>query len=228
MNDLVIFDCDGVLVDSEILAAEVLSAELAVFGVSISPDEVLRGFVGLDERATFARIEERYGVVLPNDFASRCATSLRDAFGARLRPMQGIQHLLAHLAVPYCVASNSSHQRLRVTFASTGLAPFVEGRVFSADDVARGKPAPDLFLHAAARMGARPENCMVIEDSITGVQAARSAGMSCIGFCGGSHFRHGHDLRLAFYGAEAIARSHDELFGLLPVVEPLVRAGARR
>ena len=177
MIELVIFDCDGVLVDSELLASRVKADQLQALGIAMSADEVTQALVGLDSVAARQLLEARHGVPVPADFDARYNELLEAAFRLELQPIAGVHHLLSRLEQPYCVASNSSHPRLVHTFASTGLTRAVAGRVFSADDVARGKPAPDLFLHAAAAMGGvPPDRCLVIEDSVTGVAAARAAG----------------------------------------------------
>lgn len=210
--DLIIFDCDGVLVDSEILAAQVLSETLESAGLSMPVETALSAFVGLDARATRSKLEAMHAVPMPADFEESLASRLNEAFERRLKPIEGIVDLLRSLDCLYCVASNSGHDRLRTSFAATGLSPLVAGRVFSADDVAQGKPAPDLFLHAARTMGRiSPERCLVIEDSVTGVTAARAAGMRVIGFCGASHIRPGHDQHLLALGAEHICTAHHQI-----------------
>lgn len=212
MIDLIIFDCDGVLVDSEILAAQVTAEVLEEIGWPISVETVLTELVGLDAPAARLRLDAIQGAALPVDFEERVAQSLAEGFRTRLQVIQGVAALLRGLQQPYCVASNSGRERLRHTFAVTGLAPLVAGRVFSADDVAQGKPAPDLFLHAAQTMGDIPaERCLVIEDSVTGVTAARAAGMRVIGFCGASHIRSGHDRMLLSLGAEQILTAHSQI-----------------
>ncbi|WP_181257223.1 HAD family hydrolase [Pseudaminobacter soli (ex Li et al. 2025)] len=215
MIDLVIFDCDGVLVDSEILAAQVTCQTLDAIGLTMSVEDTISSLVGLDAMAARRKLETIHGVPLPVDFEARLAERLDHAFNTQLKPIAGIAELLRGLDQPYCVASNSGRERLRCTFAATGLAPLVEGRVFSADDVARGKPAPDLFLYAAKTMGGvPPERCLVIEDSVTGVTAARAAGMRVIGFCGGGHILPGHDQRLLSLGADRIMTDHYQLAAL--------------
>ncbi|WP_239025058.1 HAD family hydrolase [Rhodoligotrophos defluvii] len=212
MTDLVIFDCDGVLVDSEVIAARVIAENLADLGIVVDPEYVLTGFIGLDAAGTRRRIEADHGIVLAPEFDVEGGERLAHAFRTELQPVAGILALLQNLDRPFCVASNSGHERLAQSFAATGLSEFLRGRVFSADDVARGKPAPDLFLHAARQMGnVAPSRCLVIEDSSTGVQAARAAGMRVIGFCGGGHIRPGHAERLLAGGAEQIVASHAEL-----------------
>lgn len=216
MPKLVIFDCDGVLVDSEMLATEVLSEALATAGFALSAEDALRLLVGLDAPAQRRLLETRFARPLPHDFEAGLLDRLNRAFLTRLLPLPGIETLVAGLVQPWCVASNSGHDRLTRTFAATGLSQRMAGRIFSADDVANGKPAPDLFLYAAARMGGfAASDCLVIEDSITGVTAARAAGMRVIGFCGGSHIRAGHSERLLSLGAEAIVTSHRDLAALL-------------
>ncbi|HWK64045.1 MAG TPA: HAD family hydrolase [Rhizobiaceae bacterium] len=216
MIELVIFDCDGVLVDSEILACEVICQTLDDSGLAMSVDVALAALVGLDATAGRRKLEAIHGVSLPADFEASLAERLDRAFTTQLKPIAGVAELLRALDRPYCVASNSGHERLRSTFSATGLAPLVQGRVFSADDVARGKPAPDLFLHAAKTMGGfPPERCLVVEDSVTGVTAARAAGMRVIGFCGGGHILPGHDQRLLSLGADCVLTGYDQ-FAYLP------------
>lgn len=216
--DLVIFDCDGVLVDSEILAVRVTVALLEELGVRMSCEETLEAFMSLGPNAARKQIEIENGITLPGNFREATARRMKEVFPSELRPIAGIENILSRLSLPYCVASNSSHARLRQTFEIIGFTPFFEGRVFSAEDVARGKPAPDLFLHAASRMGGvDPSRCLVIEDSTTGVTAARVAGMRVIGFCGGGHIRDGHDRRLLELGAEWVARDCEALSQILPL-----------
>lgn len=218
MIELVIFDCDGVLVDSEILAAQVMSEALGAVGMPMKAEECLAAFIGLDAPATRRKLETVYGATLPSDFDALVIEKLDIAFQTRLKTLPGVATLIDGLTRPYCVASNSSHERLRRAFAVTGLAPLVEGRVFSADDVQHGKPAPDLFLHAARSMGGfAPNQCLVIEDSVTGVTAARAAGMRVVGFCGGGHIRPGHAERLLSLGAEWIVTDHRDLAVLPPL-----------
>ncbi|WP_378946123.1 HAD family hydrolase [Mesorhizobium sp. ANAO-SY3R2] len=210
------------LVDSEILAAQVTSDTLHSLGLTMSAEEALVALVGLDEAAARRKLEEIHGADLPAAFEAEMATRLDHAFNTQLQPIAGIADLLEGLRLPFCVASNSTHERLRRTFAVTGLAPLVEGRVFSADDVKRGKPAPDLFLLAAKTMGGfDPSRCLVIEDSLTGVTAARAAGMHVIGFCGGGHILPGHDQRLRALGADPILTHHHQIAAHPWLADPL-------
>jgi HAD superfamily hydrolase (TIGR01509 family) len=185
MNEtrLVIFDCDGVLVDSEPLANAVLHAELRRLGVELTLAESTALFTGLSLRSCLAIIEDRLGGPPPREFMPRLRAGVIESFRRDLRAVPGVGDVLMALKPPRCVASSGSHEKIRFSLGLTGLDGFFDdARIFSADDVARGKPAPDLFLHAAHRMGAEPAACVVIEDSDPGVEAARAAGMRVLGF----------------------------------------------
>jgi HAD superfamily hydrolase (TIGR01509 family) len=181
---LVIFDCDGVLVDSERLAVRVEVAVLAELGWPLSEAEVIERFMGRTPAFMAAAIRERLGRGLPDDWRDRFDRGYRAAFDAELAPVDGVVEALDRITTPTCVASSSSHDTLRRTLGLTGLYQRFEGRIFSAGEVAEGKPAPDLFLHAAARLGAEPSACAVVEDSHYGVEAARAAGMRAFGYTG--------------------------------------------
>lgn len=185
--DLVIFDCDGVLIDSEIISARMLVAELARLGVAIDLDYVASHFLGRSYPVVVDQIRREFGLTLPPGFEDTYRTALLAAFEAELRPMQGAAKTLAALAVPWCVATSSSPRRAAQSLRLTGFGHLVGPRLFTASQVARGKPAPDLFLHAAATMGAAPTRTLVIEDSEMGLRAARAAGMIAWRFTGGSH-----------------------------------------
>ncbi|MFJ6443053.1 HAD family hydrolase [Streptomyces sp. NPDC091649] len=184
--ELVIFDNDGVLVDSEPLANTVLSGYLTELGHPTSYDESLRDYMGSAVHRVHDLVEERTGQKLPEDFDSTLNTRTFAAFQRELVAVDGVEQLLGKLVadgVDYCVASSGSHERIRVAHRRTGLDQwFEEEWIFSSEDVGRGKPAPDLFLYAAERMGVAPERCVVIEDSPLGVEAARAAGMDVYGF----------------------------------------------
>ena len=182
---LVIFDCDGVLVDSERLAVRVEAAVLAELGWPMSQAEVIERFMGRSQAVMLQAILDRLGDRLPGDWQERLDRRYREAFDAELAPVDGVVEALDRIATPTCVASGGSHQMLRHQLRLTGLYERFEGRIFSATEVAEGKPAPDLFLHAAARLGAEPAACAVVEDSRYGVQAARAAGMRAFGYTGG-------------------------------------------
>ncbi|MGW0118088.1 HAD family hydrolase [Streptomyces sp. NPDC003327] len=183
--ELVIFDCDGVLVDSERIYCRVDRDVFASLGAEFTEAEVIEHFVGSSHEALTAILEQRIGRPLEADWHAPYRRLYEDALDAELTAVEGVAEVLDALAVPYCLASNGSHRSIRGNLARTGLLDRFEGRMFSARDVARGKPAPDLFLHAAAAMGVPPERCAVVEDSPYGVEAARAAGMRAYGYCGG-------------------------------------------
>lgn len=184
--ELVVFDNDGVLVDSEPISNRLLAAYLTELGHPTSYDESLRDYMGAAMHRVHDLVRERTGRRLPEDFDDVFHERVFAAFRRDLEPVPGAVDVLEKLSadgVRYCVASSGSHERIRVGHRTTGLDPwFDDGRIFSSEDVGRGKPAPDLFLHAAERMGVRPEKCVVIEDSALGVQAAVAAGMDVYGF----------------------------------------------
>jgi HAD superfamily hydrolase (TIGR01509 family) len=183
--ELVIFDCDGVLVDSERLAVRVEAALLGELGWPLSQAEVIERFMGRSQAFMLEAIQERLGEDLPDGWQELLDRRYRAAYEAELTPVDGVVEALDRIAIPTCVASGGSHETLRHTLGLTGLYERFQGRIFSATEVAEGKPAPDLFLHAAARLGAEPAACAVVEDSRYGVQAARAAGMLAFGYTGG-------------------------------------------
>jgi len=185
MTRLVIFDCDGVLVDSEPLAVRIDVEMLAEVGLTMSAEEVIERFVGRSPEVILAETEARLGHAVPDGWFDRGEARLRRAYATELRPVRGIAEALEAIADPVCVASSSAHDNIRFKLELTGLYERFAGHIFSASEVANGKPAPDLFLHAASRMGATPADCVVVEDSRYGVQAARAAGMDVFGYAGG-------------------------------------------
>ncbi|MFE0508337.1 HAD family hydrolase [Streptomyces sp. NPDC058964] len=184
--DLVIFDNDGVLVDSEPISNRLLAAHLTELGHPTSYEDSIRDYMGSAMHRIHELVLERTGQRLPEDFDDVFHARVFAAFERELRPVAGVADVLEKLTadgVPYCVASSGSHERIRVGHRTTGLDRwFEESRIFSSQDVGRGKPAPDLFLYAAERMGVAPERCVVVEDSPLGVQAAVAAGMDVCGF----------------------------------------------
>jgi beta-phosphoglucomutase-like phosphatase (HAD superfamily) len=192
LPDLVIFDCDGVLVDSEIIAIGVLAECLNEAGVLLNVEQTMAYGVGKGAAAVATAIKTDFGIALPANFFEDMGARIIAAYPGKLRPMNGIPELLAALNLRRCVASNSPIDRVRQALTTTGLMPYLEPHLYSAAMVARGKPAPDLFLHAAEQQGVQPERCLVIEDSLSGVAAALAAGMPVIGFIGGGHCRPGH------------------------------------
>ena len=185
--DLVIFDCDGVLVDSELLSCQCLSETLGGIGVEVSVEDALKLFLGRSTAAVTQYCADR-GYPVPVTFLPELKLRVRESFRRALKPIPGIGALLSALKAPTCVASSSDLERVALSLALTGLAEHFGNRLYTAQMVARGKPAPDLFLYAAAQMKAVPVKTLVIEDSISGVAAAKAAGMTVWGFVGGSHY----------------------------------------
>jgi HAD superfamily hydrolase (TIGR01509 family) len=185
MTELVIFDCDGVLVDSEPISIRIDVEMFAEVGMTVSEQEVIERFVGRAPEELARAVEEQLGHPPPDDWEERGERRLRHAFEAELQPVAGIREALERISLPVCVASSSPPERLRFKLELTGLYERFAGRIFSAAEVANGKPAPDLFLHAARRLGFEPAGCVVVEDSRYGVQAARAAGMDVLGYAGG-------------------------------------------
>jgi HAD superfamily hydrolase (TIGR01509 family) len=196
--DLIVFDCDGVLIDSEMLSCRCLSELLCQHGFNIDLPGVFEHFLG----RSFSVVEERYrmefGRPLESGFREALSLALRERFSRDLRPIPGVIAVLDGLRTPFCVASSSDRDRLSFSLAVTKLSAFFGDRVFSSDQVARGKPAPDLFLHAAEQMECDPSATLVVEDSVHGVRAGKAAGMVVWGFVGGSHHveRNGAELLL--------------------------------
>ncbi len=201
---MVIFDCNGVLVDSETLATQVLSDEFARAGFSLTPDIVARYFTGRQLADVAQDVEAAAGRPLPCDFVARAGDAVLQRLCADVRATAHAAQALAWLRGPKCVASSSSLERIRATLETTGLIRFFDPHLFSAAQVSRGKPAPDLFLHVARRMGVEPRNCIVVEDSPVGVSAAVRAGMRAIGFVGGSHVGSRLGEHLRSLGASAV------------------------
>lgn len=182
--ELVVFDCDGVLVDSERLAVAVESRLLGELGWALTEDEVLDRFVGRSDAYMLAEIERALARPVP-EWSELYIERLHAAFHAELTAVEGIAEALDELDLPSCIASSGTHEKMRLTLGLTGLLDRFDGRIFSASEVEHGKPAPDLFLHAAERSGVAPERCVVVEDSRSGVEAARAAGMRSFGYAGG-------------------------------------------
>jgi len=181
---LVIFDCDGVLVDSEPIANRVLAEHLTAAGYPTTTEESVERYMGGSFAAMADDVRSRFGGVLRPEFAERYHADLYAAFDGELLAVAGIASVVDGLGLPTCVASSGTSERIRRVLGVTGLLPRFEGRIFSAVEVERGKPAPDLFLHAAARMGVAPARCAVVEDSPRGVAAGVAAGMAVLGYAG--------------------------------------------
>ncbi len=214
--ELVIFDLDGVLVDSEPISARVTAAALREAGIEIPAAEICDRFLGVGTAAMLRVIEAEHRCRLPATFPETLRARILQAFEDELEPVAGVQPLLDALAVDRCVASSSHPERIRRSLELAGLLERLNPHLFSATMVSVGKPAPDLFLLAAARMSADPARCLVVEDSEVGIRAAKAAGMTAFGFTGASHVRpESHALRLQAAGADAIFAEMPALAGLL-------------
>ena len=212
MIDLVIFDMDGVLVDSEWLMARVWSDQLGRHDVDIPPRTLIDRFAGQTDMSMADVIAAESGKSLPKDILNQIRIAARARLGSELEALDGVDALLETLTHLRCVCSNSAPDRIRQSLSVTGLdRHFPEEHLFSAADVPRPKPAPDLHLHAASVLSIDPARAVVIEDSATGVAAARAAGMRVIGFTGATHIGDGHDQKLLSAGAESICRHMSEI-----------------
>lgn len=189
MFDLVIFDCDGVILDSEIISATMLIEELAKLGVNIDLAYVARHFLGRSYPTVMETIRREFHLALPPVFEDNYRARLLEAFETKLKVMPHVTDVIASLRLPFCIATSSSPMRAAKSLAMVGLGHLAGPYLFTSTMVAKGKPAPDLFLYAAAQMGVDPARCLVIEDSLTGVRAARAAGMVVWRFTGGSHLK---------------------------------------
>ena len=201
---MLIFDCNGVLVDSEAIAATVASQELARVGFSVAPEIVARFFAGRRPTDMLAELEKATERKLPPHFATTLASATLQRLKQDLRATAHVAHALTWLRGPKCVASSSSLDRVRTCLEATGLLKYFDPYLFSANDVALGKPAPDLFIHVAKKMRVKPGDCIVVEDSPAGVSAAHAAGMVPIGFIGGSHTSPSLGAHLTSAGARAV------------------------
>jgi HAD superfamily hydrolase (TIGR01509 family) len=207
---LIIFDCDGVLVDSEVLSCGCLSDILARHGVELGVNEALELFVG----RSIVAVRQHYGALgrlLPDEFSTELKVRVRETFAASLLPIDGVDAVLNGLRLPICVASSSDLDRVGFSLARTGLAGYFGDRLYTSQMVQHGKPAPDLFLHAAAAMHIDPQRTLVIEDSASGVKAGKAAGMTVWGFVGGSHYasRDGRAILQAAGADRVFARMSD-------------------
>ena len=185
-----IFDCDGVLVDNEVISVKVDQMVLAELGWMISEEEVIDRFVGRSHAHFLEVVEEHLGRKLPDDWEDAYQHLYRQALARDLQLVNGIAEALEKIDLPMCVASNGSHSKMEFTLKRAGLWSRFESRIFSAADVSQGKPAPDLFLHAASTLGFNPADCIVVEDSWAGVTAAIAADMKVIAYTGGITAQH--------------------------------------
>jgi HAD superfamily hydrolase (TIGR01509 family) len=218
--DLVIFDCDGVLVDSEALACVVHADVLTQHGYPITADQVHERFLGRSAREARFEVEAEMGRTLPDDYTAQLKATIDQVFGAKLQPIPHIAETLTKLTQRICVASSGTPTRIRSSLGTTQLIHYFGEHLFSALQVDRGKPAPDLFLFAAAQMGVAPERCVVIEDSIPGVTAGVAAGMTVFGYHGGSHCSPASAEGLRAVGATLVFDDMRQLPGLIAAVAP--------
>jgi HAD superfamily hydrolase (TIGR01509 family) len=202
--DLIIFDCDGVLLESEIISCSTDAVELTKAGFPYTTEEVCEQFLGKSLKSMLATIEADHGKPLPNGFSDHLKRCNKERFEQKLVAVDGIEQVLDGLALPFCVASSSDVARLNHSLGLVGLHGRFAPHIYSADHVENAKPAPDLFLHAASCMGAVPDRCLVIEDSLAGVAAGLAAGMAVLGFHGGAHCPAGHGDRLTKAGTHRI------------------------
>ncbi|MDE3761380.1 HAD-IA family hydrolase [Sinorhizobium meliloti] len=212
---LIIFDCDGVLIDSEFLGCRVVSEALATIGCHIPVEEVVRRFTGISFVEMCRILRADYGVNPPAELENRIKNNVEAAFHTELKIIKGAANFVSSLGIPYCVASSSAPAKLRLGLAITGLLEAFEPNIFSATMVPQGKPAPDIFLHAAEKMGVAPCDAVVVEDSVAGVTAGVRAGMRVIGFVGGSHCGPDHAAMLEQAGAQLVVSDLAEMFSLL-------------
>ena len=208
---LVIFDCDGVLVDSEPIINRAHAEVLTACGYPITEKALVERFCGMSDREMLEIIEREWGRALPASYAERVGSMIEAGFRQSLAPIEGVPEIPDSLTLPVCVASRSSLEQIRQKLAITGLLGRFGEHLFSAAMVARGKPAPDLFLYAAQDLMTAPDRCLVIEDSPAGIDAALAAGMTAIGFSGGSHCGPEHGVRLQRHGAALVMDDMHEL-----------------
>ncbi len=209
--DLIIFDCDGVLVDSEVIACRAVADTLSAFGYAVTADIIAERFTGISDKDMYAILAAELGSAWPADFDAAMQRRARERFERELRAVPGVEAAVAQLAMKRCVASSSVPENLAYKLRRTGLFDLFSPAIFSTVLVARGKPAPDIFIYAAAQMGSAASRSLVIEDSAPGVTAAKAAGMTAFGFAGASHCRPGHAERLAAAGADLVFADMREL-----------------
>jgi len=216
---LIIFDCDGVLVDSELIANRALAAHLSAQGYPVTANECLGRFIGMTIPGVIAKVQNE-GVVLPDDFEATLRAKDQIVFARELKPVSGVEHALQRLdGRPRCVASSGSPEKIARNLDITGLRKYFEDNLFSAKDVQRPKPAPDLFHLAAARMNADAGRCIVIEDTALGIEGAKRAGMRALGFIGGSHRVPADAAVLRAAGADDIFDDMHRLPDLISAIE---------
>jgi HAD superfamily hydrolase (TIGR01509 family) len=217
---LVIFDNDGVLVDSETIACEAVAEALGERGLTVTAHEILDRYVGISASSMYRDIEAHYGLAVSTEDRDRINRFVDRRLAMSVPAMRGAAQAIERLSKRHalCVASSGTPVRIRGSLEHAGLLSFFEGRIYSATQVTHGKPAPDLFLFAAKSMGELPGNCLVVEDSLAGVTAAVAAGIGCVGFVGGNHLQAGHDQKLRAAGA---IETFDNMEALADFIEGL-------
>ena len=208
--EAIIWDCDGVLIDSEVIACGVARDVFAELGRDIPLDEYITRFTGKSIRQAIEELAPENNFPF-EDYKRRQA----EAFSAKLKPVDGIEHVLKNLRLPMAIASGSELKRLEHCLGITGLLPYFNGHVYSSEMVARGKPAPDVFLYAAEKLGVKPENCLVIEDGVHGTHGAIAAGMDVYGYAGGCHMTPALTAALANAGVKDILNHISEVLALV-------------
>jgi HAD superfamily hydrolase (TIGR01509 family) len=212
MTSAIIFDFDGVIADSEVLSNTVLAEVVTELGVPTSVEDAYRDYMGKRFADVIAAIEKAVGRTLPPSFSAQYQERTLARFRQELAPIVGAREFIEKFArVPRCIASSSSPDRLAVCLEVLGMTALFDGRVFSASNVARGKPHPDIFLHAAAQIGVHPAGCIVIEDSASGVMAGCAAGATVIGLLAAGHIGDGHAAKLKEAGAHYVAADYLEV-----------------
>jgi len=212
---LVIFDCDGVLVDSEILSQRVLLSMLAEVGVVVSEDYFLINFLGYNFEHVTAKVFADFAVTLTSEFRQRYRAALIEVFASELQKTEHLDRILSQLKVNSCVATSGSPEKVKHSLHYTKLEQYFDDRVFTSSEVKNGKPAPDLFLHSAKKMGVEPHNCLVIEDSNAGIRAAQAANMHVIRYIGASHLKN-KDIATQILDDVSTIVHWDQLFELVP------------
>jgi len=221
--DLIIFDCDGVLVDSEVISCRAHARTLTRHGYPITEEQVLQRFLGISDREARLIIEREMGRSMPDDFESQVKAATLQFYAGDLEAIAGVADAIAAIPLPKCVASSGTPEKIQHDLDCANLTDLLAPHIFSATQVRRGKPAPDLFLFAAEQMRAAPARCLVIEDSVPGVTGALAAGMSVLGFHGGSHCQPGHAKLLRDAGAIA---TFDDMRQLPELVRKKMSAAA--
>ncbi|MBL4751329.1 MAG: HAD family phosphatase [Amylibacter sp.] len=213
--NLVIFDCDGVLLDSEIIACAADAEALRNIGFDITTEQVAMHFAGIPDEAIDLIFEKKLGRPLPENFRADIKRKVLDKYRTELQPIEGAKSLLSVMKTNKCIASSATPAKLALGLVNADLYELVYPHIFSARLVVRGKPHPDIFEYAARVMDVPAERCLVLEDSVAGVTAAKAAGMKCVGFTGGSHCQAGHADRLRDAGAYLVIERLEQMLDIV-------------